>query len=189
MNVPGEAEFKNKGVAYCPHCDGPLYAGKRVAVIGGGNSGIEAAIDLAGIVSHVTVIEFAPELKADSVLQERLNSLQNVTVITNAATTEITGTDKVNGISYQDRATEEIHHIELEGVFVQIGLVPNTDWLGDSVERTRTGEIVVDKRGQTNIPGVFAAGDCTDSAHKQIIISMGTGATASLSAFDYLIRN
>ena len=122
VNVPGEAEFKNKGVAYCPHCDGPLYAGKRVAVIGGGNSGIEAAIDLAGIVSHVTVIEFAPELKADSVLQERLNSLQNVTVITNAATTEITGTDKVNGISYQDRATEEIHHIELEGVFVQIGL-------------------------------------------------------------------
>ena len=189
VNVPGEAEFKNKGVAYCPHCDGPLYAGKRVAVIGGGNSGIEAAIDLAGIVSHVTVIEFAPELKADSVLQERLNSLQNVTVITNAATTEITGTDKVNGISYQDRATEEIHHIELEGVFVQIGLVPNTDWLGDSIERTRTGEIVVDKRGQTNIPGVFAAGDCTDSAHKQIIISMGTGATASLSAFDYLIRN
>ncbi len=189
VNVPGEAEFKNKGVAYCPHCDGPLFEGKRVAVIGGGNSGIEAAIDLAGIVKHVTVIEFAPELKADSVLQDRLNSLSNVTVIKNAATTEITGTDKVNGISYQDRATEEIHHIELEGVFVQIGLVPNTEWLGDTLELTRMGEIVVDKRGQTSIPGVFAAGDCTDSAYKQIIISMGSGATAALGAFDYMIRN
>jgi alkyl hydroperoxide reductase subunit F len=189
VGVPGELEFKNKGVAYCPHCDGPLFEGKRVAVIGGGNSGIEAAIDLAGIVKHVTVIEFAPELKADSVLQERLSSLANVTVIKNAQTTEITGTDKVNGISYKDRATEEIHHIELEGVFVQIGLVPNTEWLADTVERTRMGEIVVDKHGATNIPGVFAAGDCTDSAYKQIIISMGSGATAALGAFDYLIRN
>jgi NADH-dependent peroxiredoxin subunit F len=189
VNVPGETEFRNKGVTYCPHCDGPLFTGKRVAVIGGGNSGIEAAIDLAGIVKHVTVLEFAPEIKADSVLQERLNSLPNVTVITNAATTEITGTDKVDGISYKDRETEEIHHIELEGVFVQIGLVPNTAWLGDTIERTKTGEIVVDKRGQTSIPGIFAAGDCTDSAYKQIIISMGSGATASLGAFDYLIRN
>ncbi|WP_428908079.1 alkyl hydroperoxide reductase subunit F [Niallia sp. Krafla_26] len=189
VNVPGEAEFKNKGVAYCPHCDGPLFEGKRVAVIGGGNSGIEAAIDLAGIVKHVTVIEFAPELKADSVLQDRLNSLPNVTVIKNAATTEITGTDKVNGISYKDRATEEIHHIELEGVFVQIGLVPNTDFLRDKLELTKMGEIVVDKRGATSIPGVFAAGDCTDTAYKQIIISMGSGATAALGAFDYLIRN
>lgn len=135
------------------------------------------------------MIEFAPELKADSVLQERLSSLANVTVIKNAQTTEITGTDKVNGISYKDRATEEIHHIELEGVFVQIGLVPNTEWLADTVERTRMGEIVVDKHGATNIPGVFAAGDCTDSAYKQIIISMGSGATAALGAFDYLIRN
>ena len=189
VGVPGEAEFKNKGVAYCPHCDGPLFAGKHVAVIGGGNSGIEAAIDLAGIVKHVTVIEFAPELKADSVLQDRLYSLPNVTVIKNAQTKEITGTDKVNGITYIDRATEAEHHIELQGVFVQIGLVPNTDWLDETIERTRMGEIVVDKRGATTIPGVFAAGDCTDSAYKQIIISMGSGATAALGAFDYLIRN
>ncbi|MEH7272271.1 alkyl hydroperoxide reductase subunit F [Neobacillus vireti] len=189
VNVPGEAEFKNKGVAYCPHCDGPLFAGKDVAVIGGGNSGIEAAIDLAGIVNHVTVLEFAPELKADSVLQDRLNSLPNVTVITNAQTKEITGTDKVNGITYINRETGAEKHIELQGIFVQIGLVPNTDWLGDSIERTRFGEIMVDKHGATNVPGVFAAGDCTDSAYKQIIISMGSGATAALGAFDYLIRN
>ncbi|MDM5330068.1 alkyl hydroperoxide reductase subunit F [Neobacillus sp. CF12] len=189
VGVPGEAEFKNKGVAYCPHCDGPLFAGKRVAVIGGGNSGIEAAIDLAGIVKHVTVLEFAAELKADAVLQDRLYSLPNVTVILNAQTKEITGTDKVNGISYMDRETEEVKHIELEGIFVQIGLVPNTDWLEGTLERTRMGEIIVDKHGATSIPGVFAAGDCTDSAYKQIIISMGSGATAALGAFDYLIRN
>ncbi|MEB6549986.1 alkyl hydroperoxide reductase subunit F [Heyndrickxia sporothermodurans] len=189
IGVPGEAEFKNKGVAYCPHCDGPLFEGKDVAVIGGGNSGIEAAIDLAGIVNHVTVLEFAAELKADTVLQDRLNSLPNVTVIKNAQTKEITGTDKVNGITYIDRETEEERHIDLQGVFVQIGLVPNTDWLGDTVERTRTGEIVVDNRGATSIPGVFAAGDCTNSPYKQIIISMGSGATAALGAFDYLIRN
>ncbi|MDG4657602.1 alkyl hydroperoxide reductase subunit F [Ectobacillus antri] len=189
VGVPGEAEFKNKGVAYCPHCDGPLFEGKRVAVIGGGNSGIEAAIDLAGIVKHVTVLEFMPELKADAVLQERLYSLPNVTVLKNVQTKEITGTDKVNGISYMDRDTEEVHHIELEGVFVQIGLVPNTEWLGDTIERTRFGEIIVDKHGATSIPGVFAAGDCTDSVYKQIIISMGSGATAALGAFDYLIRN
>jgi len=189
VNVPGEAEFKNKGVAYCPHCDGPLFEGKDVAVIGGGNSGIEAAIDLAGIVKHVTVLEFMPELKADKVLQDRLYSLPNVTVLKNVQTKEITGTDKVNGISYIDRDTEEVHHVELQGVFVQIGLVPNTDWLGDTIERTRFGEIVVDRHGATNVPGVFAAGDCTNSAYKQIIISMGSGATASLGAFDYLIRN
>ncbi|KAA9026992.1 alkyl hydroperoxide reductase subunit F [Niallia endozanthoxylica] len=189
VGVPGEAEFKNKGVAYCPHCDGPLFEGKHVAVIGGGNSGIEAAIDLAGIVRHVTVIEFLPELKADSVLQERLHSLPNVTVITNAQTKEIHGNETVNGISYIDRATNEEHHIELEGVFVQIGLVPNTDWLEGSVERTARGEIIIDNHGATNIPGVFAAGDCTNSAYKQIIISMGSGATAALGAFDYLIRN
>ncbi|ASV66993.1 alkyl hydroperoxide reductase subunit F [Cytobacillus kochii] len=189
VGVPGEAEFKNKGVAYCPHCDGPLFEGKDVAVIGGGNSGIEAAIDLAGIVKHVTVIEFGAELRADSVLQERLYSLPNVNVIKNAQTTEITGTDKVNGITYLDRETEEVHHIELQGIFVQIGLVPNTDWLGDTIERTRTGEIVVDNHGATNVPGVFAAGDCTNNPYKQIIISMGSGANASLGAFDYLIRN
>ncbi|MFC9449067.1 alkyl hydroperoxide reductase subunit F [Bacillus cereus] len=188
VGVPGETEFKNKGVAYCPHCDGPLFIGKDVAVIGGGNSGIEAAIDLAGIVKHVTVLEFMPELKADAVLQERLNSLPNVTVLKNVQTKEITGTDKVNGISYIDRETEEVHHVELQGVFVQIGLVPNTDWLGETVERAR-GEIVTDKHGATNVPGVFAAGDCTNNPYKQIIISMGSGANAALGAFDYLIRN
>lgn len=188
MGVPGEAEFKNKGVAYCPHCDGPLFIGKDVAVIGGGNSGVEAAIDLAGIVKHVTVLEFAPELKADSVLQDRLYSLPNVTVLKNVQTKEVTGTDKVGGISYVERDTGETKHIALQGVFVQIGLVPNTDWLGDTVERVR-GEIVVDSHGATNVPGVFAAGDCTNSPYKQIIISMGSGATAALGAFDYLIRN
>lgn len=188
VGVPGEAEFKNKGVAYCPHCDGPLFIGKDVAVIGGGNSGIEAAIDLAGIVKHVTVLEFMPELKADAVLQERLNSLPNVTVLKNVQTKEITGTDKVNGISYIDRETEEVHHVKLQGVFVQIGLVPNTDWLGETVERVR-GEIVTDKHGATNVPGVFGAGDCTNNPYKQIIISMGSGANAALGAFDYLIRN
>ncbi|MBB5174743.1 alkyl hydroperoxide reductase subunit F [Texcoconibacillus texcoconensis] len=189
IGVPGEEEFKNAGVAYCPHCDGPLFEGKDVAVIGGGNSGIEAAIDLAGIVKHVTVLEFAPELKADEVLQERANSLPNVTIIKNAQTTEITGTDNVNGISYIDRETEKEHHVELQGVFVQIGLVPNTEWLGETVERNRFGEIVVDSHGATNVPGLFAAGDCTNNPYNQIIIAMGSGATASLGAFDYLIRN
>lgn len=189
INVPGEQEFKNKGVAYCPHCDGPLFEGKDVAVIGGGNSGIEAAIDLAGIVKHVTVLEYNSELKADDVLQKRLHSLPNVTVLTNSQTKEITGTDKVNGITYVNRETGEESHIELAGVFVQIGLVPNTDWLEGTLERNRIGEIIVDKSGATTIPGVFAAGDCTDSIHKQIIISMGSGATAALGSFDYLIRN
>lgn len=189
MNVPGEAEFKNKGVAYCPHCDGPLFAGKRVAVVGGGNSGVEAAIDLAGVASHVTVLEFMPELKADSVLQDRLNSLPNTTVIKNAQVKEVTGDSKVNGVTYIERESGEEKHLELEGVFVQIGLVPNTEWLEGTLERTRMGEIIVDNRGATTLPGVFAAGDCTNSAYKQIIISMGSGATAALGAFDYLIRN
>ncbi|SHJ95839.1 alkyl hydroperoxide reductase subunit F [Clostridium amylolyticum] len=189
VGAPGEAEFKNKGVAYCPHCDGPLFAGKDVAVIGGGNSGIEAAIDLAGIVKHVTVLEFMPELKADEVLQKRLYSLPNVTVYKNVQTKEITGTNKVDGITFVHRDTGKEEHVELQGVFVQIGLVPNTDWLGDSVERSRFGEIIVDSHGATNVPGVFAAGDCTNSPYKQIIISMGSGATAALGAFDYMIRN
>lgn len=189
VGVPGELEYKNKGVAYCPHCDGPLYKGKRVAVIGGGNSGIEAAIDLAGVAAHVTVLEFLPELKADAFLQERLSSLPNVTVQKNVQTKEITGTDKVNGITYIERDTQAEKHIELEGVFVQIGLVANTEWLEGVVERSRIGEIVVDHHNATNIPGVFAAGDCTNSPYKQIIISMGSGANAALSAFDYLIRN
>jgi len=189
VNVPGEAEYKNKGVAYCPHCDGPLFKGKDVAVIGGGNSGIEAAIDLAGVVRHVTVIEFMPELKADAVLVRKLHSLPNVTVHTHAQTTEITGAGgKVNGLRYKDRATGVEHLVELEGVFVQIGLVPNTEWLKGTLELTKFGEIVVDARGQTSLPGVFAAGDCTTVPFKQIVIAAGDGAKAALSAFDHLIR-
>lgn len=188
VGVPGEQEFKNKGVAYCPHCDGPLFKGKDVAVIGGGNSGIEAAIDLAGVVNHMTVLEFMPELKADAVLQKRLYSLPNVTVLKNVQTKEITGSDKVDGIAYIDRETGHEGHIPLQGVFVQIGLVPNTEWLEDTLEKNRMGEILVNEKGMTSMPGVFAAGDCTNSPYKQIIISMGSGATAALGAFDYLMR-
>jgi alkyl hydroperoxide reductase subunit F len=187
LGVPGEAEFKNRGVAYCPHCDGPLFKGKHVAVIGGGNSGVEAAIDLAGIVGHVTVFEFMSDLKADKVLQDRLYSLPNVTVNKNVQVKEITGMDKVNGITYVDRATNEQQHLELQGVFVQIGLVPNTEFV--DVEKDHFGQIIVNGHNATNVPGVFAAGDCTSVAYKQIIISMGSGATAALGAFDYLIRN
>nr|WP_060986364.1 alkyl hydroperoxide reductase subunit F [uncultured Acidovorax sp.] len=189
VNVPGEAEYKNKGVAYCPHCDGPLFKGKRVSVIGGGNSGVEAAIDLAGVVAHVTLIEFADQLKADAVLVNKLKSLPNVTIHTNAQTTEITGADgKVNGLKYKDRATNVEHTVQLEGVFVQIGLVPNTEWLKGTVELSRFGEIIVDAHGRTNIPGVFAAGDCTTVPFKQIVIAAGEGSKAALSAFDHLIR-
>ncbi|MDE1544931.1 alkyl hydroperoxide reductase subunit F [Dechloromonas agitata] len=190
MNVPGEKEYKAKGVCFCPHCDGPLFKGKRVAVIGGGNSGVEAAIDLAGIVAHVTLLEFADTLRADAVLQSKLNSLPNVTVIKSAQTTEVTGDgQKVNGLHYKDRVTGEEKQVELEGIFVQIGLLPNTDWLKGSVELSKFGEIVIDAKGQTSVPGVFAAGDCTTTPYKQIIIAMGSGATASLSAFDHLIRS
>jgi alkyl hydroperoxide reductase subunit F len=188
IGVPGEVEFKNKGVAYCPHCDGPLFAGKDIVVVGGGNSGIEAAIDLSGVVNHVTVLEFMPELKADEVLQKRLYSLPNVTVLKNVQTKEITGNEKVTGVTYINRETSEEVHLDVEGVFILIGLVPNTEWLPNGIEKTAMGEIIVDSRGATNIPGVFAAGDCTNSAYKQIIISMGSGATAALGAFDYLIR-
>jgi len=188
MNVPGEKEFMGKGVAFCPHCDGPLFKGKRVAVIGGGNSGVEAAIDLAGIVSHVTLLEFAPDLRADAVLQKKLYSLPNATVIRNAQTTQVTGGGTLSGLMYTDRASGETHWLELEGVFVQIGLLPNTDFLKDTVELTRSGEVVVDAAGRTSAPGVFAAGDCTSVPFKQIIIAMGEGAKASLSAFDHLIR-
>jgi len=189
VNVPGEAEYKNKGVAYCPHCDGPLFKGKRTAVIGGGNSGIEAAIDLAGIVAHVTVFEFADQLKADAVLVSKLKSLPNVSIHTNAQTTEITGADgKVNGIRYKDRTTGDDHWVALEGVFVQIGLVPNTEFLKGTVELSNFGEIVVDAKGHTNVPGVFAAGDCTTVPYKQIVIAAGEGSKAALSAFDHLIR-
>jgi alkyl hydroperoxide reductase subunit F len=189
VNVPGEQEYKNAGVNYCPHCDGPLYKGKRVAVIGGGNSGVEAAIDLAGIVEHVTLIEFAAQLKADAVLVNKVESLGNVTIHVNAQTTEITGDgSKVNGIRFKDRISGDEHHVPLAGVFVQIGLVPNTEFLKGTVELSRFGEIVVDAHGRTNIPGVFAAGDATTTPFKQIVIAAGDGAKAALSAFDYLIR-
>ncbi len=188
INVPGEQEFKNKGVAYCPHCDGPLFKGKRVAVIGGGNSGVEAAIDLAGIVAHVTLIEFDTKLRADAVLQRKLSSLKNVTAITNAKTTEITGEQTVNGLIYEDRATQERHRVDLDGVFIQIGLIPNTDWLKGVLELSRHGEIIVNERGETSVPGVFAAGDATTVPFKQIIIAAGDGAKAALGAFDHLIR-
>jgi len=189
VNVPGEAEYRNQGVAYCPHCDGPLFKGKKVAVIGGGNSGVEAAIDLAGLVQHVTLIEFADQLKADAVLASKLKSLPNVTVHTNAQTTEITGDgQRVNGLVFRDRRTGDVQRVELAGVFVQIGLVPNTEFLKGVVELSRHGEIVVDDHGRTNVPGVFAAGDATTVPYKQIIIATGEGAKASLAAFDYLIR-
>ena len=191
MGVPGEEEYRNKGVAYCPHCDGPLFKGKRVAVIGGGNSGVEAAIDLAGIVGHVTLIEFGDEMKADEVLQKKLRSLDNVKIITSGQTTEIVGENgKVSGLNYTDRKTGDEHHVELEGVFVQIGLVPNTEWLkGGPVELSQYGEIIVNDRNETSIPGIFAAGDVTTVPYKQIVISMGEGSKAALSAFDFIIRN
>jgi alkyl hydroperoxide reductase subunit F len=190
MNVPGEREYRGRGVAYCPHCDGPLFKGKRVAVIGGGNSGVEAAIDLAGIVAHVTLIEFDARLRADAVLQAKLRSLPNVDVITSAKTTEVIGDgQKVNGLVYEDRNSGAITRVELEGVFVQIGLLPNTDWLAGTLALSPRGEIEVDARGQTSLPGIFAAGDATTAPYKQIVIAMGDGAKASLSAFDYLIRS
>ena len=189
MGVPGEEEYRNKGVAYCPHCDGPLFKGKRVAVIGGGNSGVEAAIDLAGIVGHVTLIEFGEQMRADEVLQKKLRSLNNVKIITSGQTTEVVGTDgKVSGLNYTDRTTGESHHVELEGVFVQIGLVPNTEWLKGDIELSQHGEIIVNDRNETSIPGVFAAGDATTVPYKQIVIAVGEGAKAALSAFDHLIR-
>ncbi|TDV56909.1 alkyl hydroperoxide reductase subunit F [Pseudomonas graminis] len=189
MNVPGEQQYRNKGVAYCPHCDGPLFKGKRVAVIGGGNSGVEAAIDLAGIVSHVTLLEFDANLRADAVLQRKLHSLPNVTVLTSALTSEVTGDgQKVNGLRYKNRLTGEEITVELEGIFVQIGLLPNTEWLKGTVELSPRGEIIIDQRGETSIPGIFAAGDVTTVPYKQIVIAVGEGAKASLSAFDHLIR-
>ena len=189
INVPGEREYRNRGVAYCPHCDGPLFKGKEVAVIGGGNSGVEAAIDLAGLVSHVTLIEFDPQLRADAVLTRKLMSLPNVRVITSAQTTEVLGDgQRVIGLKYKDRGSGEIRQLELAGVFVQIGLIPNTDWLKGTVKLSPRGEVEVDARGQTSVPGVFAAGDCTVVPYKQIVIAVGEGAKASLSAFDHLIR-
>jgi alkyl hydroperoxide reductase subunit F len=190
LNVPGEKEYRGKGVAYCPHCDGPLFKGKHVAVVGGGNSGVEAAIDLSGFVEHVTLLQHGDKLTADAVLQNKLFSLSNVTVILNAETTEITGHDnKVNGLIYRDRVTKALHTVELAGVFVQIGLLPNTDWLRTSgIELSKFHEVEVDAHGQTSLPGVFAAGDVTTVPYKQIIIAMGEGSKAALGAFDYLIR-
>jgi alkyl hydroperoxide reductase subunit F len=190
LGVPGEQEYRNKGVAYCPHCDGPLFKGKRVAVIGGGNSGVEAAIDLAGIVGHVTLIEYAEQLRADAVLQRKLASLPNVTTVLNAQTTAVTGDgQKVDGLLYKERTSGQEYRVDLEGVFVQIGLVPNTDWLKGTLELSRHGEIQVDAKGQTSVPGVFAAGDATTVPYKQIIIAAGDGAKAALGAFDHLIRS
>lgn len=190
LNIPGEEEFKNKGIAYCPHCDGPLFANKNIAVIGGGNSGVEAAIDLSGIVKHVYLLEYSPRLKADQVLQDKLKTIKNITVITSALSKEIHGDETVKGLSYEDGNTKELMHLDVEGVFILIGLVPNTDWLKDSgVELNNRGEIIIDAQGATSMPGVFAAGDCTTQSYKQIIISMGSGATASLGAFDYMMRN
>ena len=189
INVPGEKEYRNHGVAYCPHCDGPLFKGKRVAVIGGGNSGVEAAIDLAGIVEHVTLLEFAPEMKADQVLQDKVRSLKNVDIVLNAQTTEVKGDGtKVTGLEYRDRVSGDVHQVALAGIFVQIGLLPNTTWLEGAIERNRMGEIIIDAKCETSVKGVFAAGDCTTVPYKQIIIATGEGAKASLSAFDYLIR-
>ena len=189
MNVPGEDQYRNKGVAFCPHCDGPFFKGKRVAVIGGGNSGVEAAIDLAGIVAHVTLVEYDSQLRADAVLQAKLRSLPNVEVVTSAQTTEVLGNgEKVTGLTYKDRVSGDLRSVALEGVFVQIGLVPNTEWLKGSLALSPRGEIEIDMKGQTSVPGVFAAGDATTTPYKQIIIAMGEGSKAALSAFDYLIR-
>ena len=189
LEIPGEDELINKGVAFCPHCDGPLFENKDVAVVGGGNSGVEAAIDLAGIVKNVTLLERNPELTADNVLQERLNSLSNVKVIKNAQTTEVLGEGSVTGLQYQDKSTGELHSLELEGIFVQIGLLPNTEWLDNYVELNEAKEIMIDRKNATSVPGIFAAGDVTDDRNKQIIISMGAGANAALNAFDYIIRH
>jgi alkyl hydroperoxide reductase subunit F len=187
MNIPGEQKYRGRGVAYCPHCDGPLFKGKSVAVIGGGNSGAEAAIDLAGVVAHVTLLEYDHVLRADAVLQNKLNSMPNIKVITGAQTTEVLGNgEKVVSLSYQDRATGDDIDIDLEGVFVQIGLLPNTEWLKGTLALSARGEVEIDARGQTSLPGVFAAGDCTTVPYKQIIIATGEGAKASLGAFDYL---
>jgi alkyl hydroperoxide reductase subunit F len=189
LGVPGEKDYLNRGVAYCPHCDGPLFKGKDVAVVGGGNSGVEAAIDLAGIVKHVTLLEFAPGLRADAVLVNKLHSLANVKVITNAETTEVVGNgNEVTALRYRDRGNGQVRELALAGVFVQIGLVPNTDWLKNTVRLSPRGEIEVDARGQTSLPGVFAAGDCTTVPFKQIVVAMGEGCRAALGAFEHMIR-
>ncbi len=189
IGIPGETEFRNKGVAYCTHCDGPLFRGKPVAVIGGGNSGIEAAIDLANLASHVTVLEFLPELKADKILQDKLRSLDNVQVITSAATKGLYGDGKVEYLTYQDRISGEEHKIDIAGCFIQVGLVPSTEWLkGSDVKMSDRGEILTQADGATNVEGVYGAGDATETPFKQIVIAAGSGAIAALGAFNYLMR-
>ena len=189
MGCEGEEAYRNKGVTFCPHCDGPLFKGKRVAVIGGGNSGVEAAIDLAGIVGHVTVVEFLDEMRADQVLQDKLTSLPNTSVELGRRTTAVIGDGtKVTGLVCEPREGGEAVTMDLDGVFVQIGLLPNAEWVKGVLDVSARGEIVIDGRGATNIPGVFAAGDCTTVPYKQITIASGSGATAALSAFDHLIR-
>jgi len=189
LGVPGEKEYRNRGVAYCPHCDGPLFKGKDVAVVGGGNSGVEAAIDLAGIVKHVTLIEYAPQLRADAVLVNKLKSLPNVKIVTGAESQTVLGNDReVTGLRFKDRMGGAVHELPVAGIFVQIGLIPNTDWLKGTVALSSRGEVEVDARGQTSVPGVFAAGDCTTVPYKQIVIALGEGSKAALSAFDHLIR-
>lgn len=189
LGVEGEAEYIGRGVAFCPHCDGPLYAGKHVAVIGGGNSGIEAAIDLAGICSKVTVLEFADSLRADQVLQEKARSLANVEIFTSAQTTRVLGNgEKVVGLTVKDRISGEEREVQLDGVFVQIGLSANSCPFAEQLETTRIGEIVIDAFCRTSLPGVYAAGDVSNVPYKQIIIAMGEGAKAALSAFDDRIR-
>ncbi|MDO5499258.1 MAG: FAD-dependent oxidoreductase, partial [Propionibacteriaceae bacterium] len=191
LGVPGEQDYRNKGVSFCPHCDGPLFKGKPIAVVGGGNSGVEAAIDLAGVTEKVTVVEFLDELKCDDVLLNKLKSLPNTDIITGARTTEVVGDgSEMTRLDYEDRASGDLRELEVNGVFVQIGLLPNTEWLKDSgVELSDRGEIVTDQRGLTNVPGIFGAGDCTTVPFKQIVVAEGAGATAALSAFDHLIRS
>ncbi len=190
LGVPGEEEYIGRGVAFCPHCDGPFYKGKDVAVIGGGNSGIEAAIDLAGIANSVTVIEFLENLKADEVLVKKAESIPNIKIILNSKTNEIVGNgDKVVGVKVEDRSNGEVQEIKLDGIFVQIGLLPNSKVFTDVVETNRAGEIIIDRNCRTNISGIYAAGDVSDVPFKQIIIAMGEGAKAALTAFDDRIRN
>ncbi len=195
LGVPGEDEYRNRGVSFCPHCDGPLFKDKNVVVVGGGNSGVEAAIDLAGIAKHVTVVEFMDTLKADQVLLNTLHNLPNTEIITSAAVSKVEGNStKVTAVKYIDRnsannSESKEHVIEADGVFVQIGLAPNTRWLANQIPLNNRGEIITNRAGCTDIPGIFAAGDCSDEPYKQIVTAYGTGANAALSAFDYLIRS
>lgn len=189
LGVPGEDEYRNRGVSFCPHCDGPLFAGKRLAVVGGGNSGVEAALDLAQVAAHVTIVEFLDTMKADRVLLDALRNRNNVDVITGAEVSEVIGNGKkVTGLAYKECCSGRIKNLEVGGVFIQIGMRPSTQWLEGVMELNQWGQIVTDNRGATNVPGIYAAGDCTDHPYKQIVIAQGSGAGAALGAFEYLIR-